>query len=517
MTERLPVLRGREQARPFSAKADVVVIGSGSGGAAVARELARDGRSVIVLEEGGHYAPEEYGAMPVTHVLRRMGRESGLSVALAVGDTPLIAVMGGKCVGGSSVLTGGVCFRIPDEVLHGWSTDLKLDRMTPESLDPYFAEVERTIHVEDVPTAMRSRSSELFVEGAAKMGIAMKSLRRNTHGCRGAARCNFGCPHRAKMSVDISFLPDATAHGARIVSDALVERIDITGGKARGVRGRFLDGETGEPRVPFDIRAKVVVVACGSLHTPVLLRRSGLDSPHIGRHLTLHPTFRVGALFDEDVSGWDGSHQSVYSDQYTSEGLKFVGVFPPVNVLTAAFPGVGRDLVRYTKKMPNLAFFGGMIHDDGGGQVRRWISREPLVLYRMIERDKARMLKGMHILARMAFAAGAKEVLLPIFGMSAVKSEKDLAFLEEGKLAAGRVECTAFHPLGSARMSATEEAGVVKPTGETWAVENLFVCDGSILPTSIGVNSQVPIMSVAVMLARQIAADWGTYARRALA
>ena len=517
MSARLPVLRGREQGAPFTAKVDVVVVGSGSGGAAVARELARDGRSVIVVEEGGHYAPEEYGAMPVSHVLRRMGREAGLSVALALGDTPLIAVMGGKCVGGSSVLTGGVCFRIPEEVLHGWSTDLRLDRMTPEGLDPYFAEVERTIHVEEVPASMRSRSSELFVEGAAKLGIPMKSLRRNTDGCKGAARCNFGCPHRAKMSVDISFLPDAVRHGARIVSDALVERIDVTGGRARGVRGRFLDGTTGEPRVPFEIRAKVVVVACGSLHTPVLLRRSGLDSPHIGRHLTLHPTFRVGALFDEDVSGWDGAPQSVYSDHHASEGLKFVGVFPPANVLAAAFPGVGREHRRYVKKMPNLAFFGGMIHDDGGGQVRRWISREPLVLYRMIERDKARMLKGMHLLARMAFAAGAKEVLLPVFGMKPVKSEKDLAFLAEGKLAAGRVECTAFHPLGSAKMSATEAEGVVKPTGETWGVENLFVCDGSILPTSIGVNSQVPIMSVAVMLAQGIAADFGTYARRAAA
>jgi choline dehydrogenase-like flavoprotein len=514
---RLDVLRGREQARPFTAKVDVVVIGSGSGGAAVARELARDGRSVIVLEEGGHYAPEEYGAMPVSHVLRRMGREAGLSVAVAVGDTPLIAVMGGKCVGGSSILTGGVCFRIPDEVLHGWAKDLSLPRMTPETLAPYFGEVERTIHVETVPEAMRSRSSQLFVEGAAKMGIPMKSLRRNTRGCRGAARCNFGCPHRAKMSVDISVLPDAVRHGAKIVSDALVEKIDITGGKARGVRGRFLDAGTGEPRVPFEIRAKVVVVACGSLHTPLLLRRSGLDGRHIGRHLTLHPTFRIGALFDEDVSGWDGSHQSVYSDHFTKEGLKFVGVFPPVNVLAAAFPGVGREHRKYVKKMPNLAFFGGMIHDEGGGQVRRWLSREPLLTYKMIERDKARMMKGMHILARMAFAAGAKEVLLPIFGMPTVKSESDLAFLSEGKLAAGRVECTAFHPLGSARMSATEAEGVVKPTGETWGVDNLFVCDGSILPTSIGVNSQVPIMSVAMMLAQGIAEDFGVYRRRALA
>lgn len=510
----LDVLRGREQSAPFSAKVDVVVVGSGAGGAVVARELARAGRSVIVVEEGGHYSPEEIGSLTPSNSFRRIARESGLGVAVGIGDTPLIATLAGKVVGGSSVLTGGVCFRIPHAVLHEWSSGLGLDRMTPDALDPYFSEVERICKISEVPALLRSRSTDLFLEGADKLGIPMKPLKRNTEGCRGAARCNFGCPHRAKMSVDISFLPEAQENGARIVSDALVERVDVTGGRARGVRGRFLD-ETGEPRIPFEIRAKVVVVACGSLHTPVLLRKSGLDSKHIGRHLTLHPAFRVGALFDEDVSGWDGALQSVYSDHFEDEGITLVGVYTAVNVLAAAFPGIGREHRRLVKSLPNLAFFGGMIHDDGGGQVRRWVSREPLVLYKMIQRDKRRLLKGIHILAKMAFAAGAREVLLPVFGMGTVKKEEDLEFLLEAKIPAAKVECTAFHPLGSAKMSRTPEGGVVKPTGETWGVENLFVCDGSVLPTSIGVNSQLPVMSVAMMLARGLAEDFGAYARRA--
>lgn len=514
---RLSVLRGREQAAPFHATVDVVVVGSGAGGAVVARELARDGRSVLVLEEGGHYAPEEYGAMTPSHSFRRLAREAGMSVALGVGDTPLIALLAGKCVGGSSVLTGGVCFRIPEEVLHVWSGELSLSRMTPEGLAPFFEEVEGICHVEEVPVHMRSRATELFVEGADKLGIPMKSMRRNTRGCRGAARCNFGCPNHAKMSVDVSFLPEAARHGAQVVSDALVERVEVTGGKARGVRGRFLDGKSGEPRVPFEVRAKVVVVACGSMHTPLLLRRSGLDSVHIGRHLTLHPAIRIGALFDEQVDGWDGALQSVYSDHFLSEGIWLNGVYTAPNVLAAAFPGIGREHRRLVKNLPHLAFFGGMVHDDGGGQVRRWMSREPLVVYKMIRRDKERLLKAIQILGRMAFAAGAREVLVPVFGMPTVKKEKDLEFLTEGKVPASRVECMAFHPLGSAKMSAQPDGGVVKPSGETWAVQNLFVVDGSVLPTSIGVNSQLPIMAVSMMLARGIAGDFETYARRARA
>jgi len=159
-----------------------------------------------------------------------------------------------------------------------------------------------------------------------------------------------------------------------------------------------------------------------------------------------------------------------------------------------------------------------MVHDDGGGQVRRWLSREPLVTYKMIKRDKERLLKTIQILAKMAFGAGAREVLLPIFGMPTIKKPKELEFLNPGTstLAASRIECMAFHPLGSAKMSTARETGVVKPTGETWDVDNLFVIDGSILPTSIGVNSQLPIMGVSMMLARGLVADFGEHARKAL-
>jgi choline dehydrogenase-like flavoprotein len=513
----MTILRGRELTSPMSTSVDVVVVGSGAGGAVVARELARAGRSVIVLEEGGYHPPKEYAALSPSRALSTLAREAGLGLAVGLGDTPIMSVLAGKCVGGSSVLTGGVCFRIPDDVLHEWSTDLGLDAMTPDELAPYFAEIEQAMSVETVPESMRSRSTELFVEGAAHLGVSMKSLRRNTSGCKGASRCNFGCPNGAKMSVDISMLPDARKNGAVIISDALVEKIDVERGTARGVRGRFLDARTGEPGVAFEIRARVVVVACGSLHTPVLLKKSGLGTAHVGRHLTLHPAFRVGALFDERVDGWDGAMQSVYSDHFADEGLTLVGVYTAPSVLAAAFPGVGREHRRVVKSMPNLAFFGAMIHDDGGGRVMRWLGREPLVTYRMSARDRHRLWRGVEVLGELAFAAGAREVMLPIFGAAPITSLQQLHALVRSAPSTKKVEAMSFHPLGSAKMSADPEHGVVKPTGETWSTRNLFVADGSVLPSSIGVNSQLPVMALALRIARGIAAEFDVHGRLAAA
>ncbi len=510
----LRVWRGREHRRPLQLKADAVIVGSGAGGAVAARELARAGLSVVVLEEGDWVKPAEYGQLTPVQTMRRCWRESGLSAAVALGETPFISVLQGRCVGGSSVLTGGVCFRIPDEVLHHWSRDMGLNSLAPESFDAYFGEVEEAVHVETVPDSMRSRSTELFVEGAAKLGVEMKSIRRNTRGCHGASRCNFGCPHGAKMSVDVSYLPEACRRGALVVSDAIVERVDVSGGVARGVRGRLLD-EEGSPGVPFEVHAKVVVVACGSLHTPLLLRASGFTSKHLGRHMTLHPGVRVSAVFDEVLDGWDGALQSVYSDQFASEGITLISVYPPPSILTAAFPGIGPRHRENVGKMPRVAVFGAMIHDEGGGRVRRWFGREPLVTYRMAAEDRPRLLRAMEIVARMGFAAGAREIAMPIFGLDPLRSERELDALVARPPAMHRIECTAYHPLGTARMSADARAGVVRENGETWQVENLFVADGSVLPTSIGVNSQLGIMALSTKIARAVAADWSRLARRA--
>ena len=146
--------------------------------------------------------------------------------------------------------------------------------------------------------------------------------------------------------------------------------------------------------------------------------------------------------------------QSAYSDAMMDQGITFVSAYNPPSVLAAAFPGVGPPHMRLIERVPNLAVFGGMVHDDGGGQVRRWISREPLLLYKMNARDRARLFLGIQTLWKMAFAAGATEVLLPIFGSGDVQGAKAnwiFCIVESAELRDASSRFRAFHPLGSAR------------------------------------------------------------------
>ena len=498
---------GRDLGKGFDETCDVVIVGSGAGGAVMAAILAEAGQRVIVLEEGPYYTPAEYGAFRPTESMRRIWREAGLLAALGLGQTPVIGLSAGRVVGGSSVLTGGVCFRIPSNVHAHWERDLGLEELSEKGLAAAYESVERRVSVAEVPASMRSRSTEKFVEGAERLGIPMHPMRRNTVGCVGNGRCNFGCPAGAKMSVDVSYLPTALAHGARIVSDALVERVEVDHGRATGVTGRLLDGPLGSPGHAFRVRARAVVVACGTLHTPILLMRSGIGktTPSLGRNVTLHPALRVSALFDEVLDGWNGALQSVYSNHVAGEGITLVGVYSAVNVLAAALPGVGARHRRFVAEMPRQAIFGAMVHDEGGGAIRLGPSREPVLSYRMAPRDLRRLRRSFSILAEMAFAGGAREVYLPIFGQEPIKSMDEVRKLESSKLDARLIECIAFHPLGSARMSTDARRGVVDVSGESFEVRNLYVADGSILPTSIGVNSQVPVMTMATRLAWRLA------------
>jgi choline dehydrogenase-like flavoprotein len=501
----LEVISGRARGRDFSAECDVAVVGSGAGGAVVATTLAEAGLDVIVLEEGPHVPAQEHGAMRQSESVRHVWRDAAMSLAVGLGDSPSINVTAGRGVGGSSALTGGVCFRVHDHVLHDWSKE-GMPELAPDAMDRWYSMVERDVHVETVPEAMRSKSTRLFIEGGKKLGIPFHSMRRNTDGCNGCGRCNFGCPHQAKMSVDIAYLPRAVRAGARILSDCLIDRVQMSGDRAMGVAGRLLDGPKGKPSSGVVVRAKHVVLSAGAMYTPLLLRRSGIGSRSgaVGTTLTLHPSFRVIARFDEPVRGWEGALQSAYSDHWEDEGMILNSVWIPNGIMVATMPGFGKAHQKWRDMASHLAIFGGMLHDDAGGRV--WpvpFGREPFMTYRMSKRDRARLPILLRRMAEIFFAAGAREVFLPVFGADPITSDELDAFPFES-VKGRNIECSSQHPLGSCHMGASAASSVVDPDGRTWDVPNVWVADGSILPTSLGVNPQLTIMAMAARIAAKM-------------
>ena len=504
--------------KPLELDADVVIVGSGASGAVVAAELAEAGSKVVILEEGPHLSPSALAQFRPSDTIRRGWREAGMSFSVPIGDSPAINLMVGRCVGGSSVMTGGVCFRTPDHILHSWVEELGLRSLSPELMSPFFSEVERRCHIELVPEHMRSRSTVLYGQGAERLGYSLRPNHRNTKDCDGCSRCNFGCPHQAKWSVDLTYLPRARAAGAEIFADALVEQILLRGDQATGVAGRLLD-ENGKPQRRFVVWARRVILACGGMHTPRLLQDTGIAArlTAVGEGMTLHPSMRVMARFDEPVYGWRGALQSAHSEAFVDERITLMSVFVPTGVLAATLPGIGHSHKRRAEMAPYLAVFGGLIHDDPGGRV---LSRrsplgllmgrtEPVVTYRMSQRDRRGVSRMLRILADTFFAAGAREVFLPILGgppgfPDGGLRPDDLRQIDLDKIPSQRFECASQHPLGSCRMGLSSDDAVVDEYGQVFGLRELFIVDSSILPSSLGVNPQVTVMAMATRLAEQL-------------
>lgn len=475
---------------PTCTTADAVVIGSGAGGAMAARTLARAGMSVVVVEEGRRHLVAEFRGRPPLERFLELYRGAGAT--FAIGRPPVLLPVG-RGVGGTTLVNSGTCFRPPGRVLRRWREEYGVD---PDRLD--FAEVERTLQVAPQPLDVLGRNGMLALEGARRLGWRAAPFARNAPGCAGTGECAAGCPRNAKNGVHLNALPQACAAGARIVTHARAERVLTERGRAAGVAARRPDGSY------LEILAPLVVVAAGALHTPALLRRSGLGGhPRLGRGLAIHPALSLAGRFAEPVVSWSGVMQSVGIEELHDDGILIEATASPRGMSSFVLPGVGRALRAELDGADRLALLGAMIADRPSGRVLG--RRRPLVRYDLAEEDAGRVRRTIVAIGRVLFAAGAREVLT---GLARRPVARTLAELEETarRMSVTELHLAAFHPTGSVRAGADPRVAPADVHGRLRGVAGVYVADAAALPSCPEVNPQVAIMAMALAVASDAAA-----------
>jgi choline dehydrogenase-like flavoprotein len=477
---------------------DVVVVGSGAGGAVAAAALAEAGLEVLVLEAGDHYSRDNYPADRLEAVTE-LYRDAGLTIAAG---RPPIPVPVAKTVGGTTVINSGTCFRAPDEVLAAWRSEYGI--AWAADLDADYAEAEEFLHVTQLDPERMGRNGQLAMEGAAAIGAGGGPISRNAGSCVQCSSCPYGCAIDAKRGMHVSYLPRAAAGGARTRSGVEVRTVLVEDGRAVGVACAARDAGTGRAR-PFTVRARRAVVAAGgALGTPELLLRSGLGGPQVGRNLHIHPACWVGARYEEEVRGWEGVMQSFYVDQWEPQGVLLEATFTPLSFGGAWLMGTGAEHQRSLLEFGHVGSIGVHLSDRSSGRIGLGNEGALRARYTLTREDAERIAFGIARAAEVHFAAGATEVYPNLARFPRLKPNH-LADFEATRLRPSELRLEAFHPMGTARIAADPRQGVCAPDGSVRGARDLYVADASLFPTSVGVNPMMTIIAFAKQVSRGIA------------
>ncbi len=488
---------------------DIAIVGSGAGGAAAAAILAEAGLDVMVLESGPYVDKTSYPADPLDG-LPLLYRDGGMTIAMG---KPAIPIPVGRTVGGTTVINSGTCFRAPTEVLEEWQNGDGIQ--WAGDLDPLYAAAEEMLAVTPLDLETLGRNGQLCAEGAAALGASGGPISRNAGRCIQCSSCPLGCQIDAKRATHVSYLPRAVAAGARVRAGVKVQRILTEDGRATGLACRAGLPTTasqelsrnGRPPAGRDwqVRAKTVISAGGAFGTPELLKRSGINHPALGRHLHIHPAAWIGARYEEEVRGWDGVMQSYYVDQWQPEGILLEATFTPLSFGAQWLPGVGAAFSDRVANFGHIASIGVHLHDRSEGRVGLTSNGSLRLSYRLLEEEARTIQFGIARAAEVHFAAGATEVY-PNVGPVSVIPRGKLPEFESMKLKPADLRLEAFHPMSSARMGSDPDTSVCDSRGAVRGIENLYVADASLLPTSVGVNPMMTIIACATHVAGDVGA-----------
>ena len=497
-----------DQARDFVDRCDVVVVGSGPGGAVVAWQLAEAGRDVVLVEEGPAFQPEDF-VTDGAAAIRRLLREDGLRTTRGNLRMPTMQAI---ALGGGSLVNSAICVRPPRATLDGWCEEFNLRASQLSDLEPHFDAVEAAIGVAATPDEVQGQRNLLFREGCRVLGIEAEPIRRNVRGCQGSGECLTGCRARAKQSTDISLVPRALECGTRVYTSAQVRRVLVRGRRAVGVSGRMVRPLTGEDGPAFRIEARAVVLAAGCIATPVLLERSALagTSQACGRNLQFHPGVAVMGVFDSPTDPGFGATQGYHSLAFVERGYKIETFWGPPGVLAMRLPGQGLAYKENLARLRHAAVFDAIATvNRSHGRVRlRRGSLAPHLDWSLDPRDLPILADALWTLAKIFFAAGAKSILPGVAGLPEEMHSLDEArVLRTGGFRPEDLLCTGNHVFSTTRMHGDPALGVVDELGRCHGTDNLFVADSGIVPRSPSVHPMLVTMALAHRVAGGVIAS----------
>jgi choline dehydrogenase-like flavoprotein len=498
-------------------EADVVIIGTGAGGGTAAETLSSAGLRVVMLEAGPLKTSSKFD-MQERAAYRDLYQEG---TGRGTKDGGMV-ILQGRSVGGSTTVNWTTSFRTPPETLKFWAEHMGVSGCSVEEMAPYFEHMEKRLNIHKWPQDPNENNA-MLQRAAEKLGYSWATIHRNVRGCLNLGYCGLGCPVDAKQSMLTTTIPGALGHKAKLVHHARAVRLLRDGDVVKGVEAEALApnvrGTTGQR---ITVRASRTVVAGGAMNTPALLLRSEVPDPHgrIGKRTFLHPTTLTMGIYDQAVNPFYGAPQSIYSDHFQWENVDsgpvcFKLEVPPLQPAFAAafYTAAGEEIsscmdqLNHTQCM--IALMRDGFHEDSqGGTVELGDRGQPVIDYPV----DAYLLEGVkrawNVMLEMQFATGAKSARpAHVDGKHHTSWKEAKAAVAALDIVAHKSKVGSAHVMGGCPMGDDPKQSVTDCDGKLHHLDNLYVMDGSLFPTSIGANPQLSIYGLVYKLSSKLAAE----------
>jgi nucleoside-diphosphate-sugar epimerase/choline dehydrogenase-like flavoprotein len=467
-------------------RTQVLVVGSGAGGAVTAASLSAQGYQVMLLEEGP-YEDTSRIVSNSTEAIARLYRNGGMTPILGKQS---IAYVEGRCVGGSTEINSGFWHRLPPDCYPRWKTSALLDAFTPEVMEPYFERIERDLSVSYLSAAEVPKSSALFRDGIERLGWEYQEVPR----CQSADLGGSAFAAGAKQSMQRTYIPRALAQGTQLVADCKAVRILRDGDRVRGIEAQI--GANGSSS-RVEILADTVFLSCGAIQTPALLRRSGIKK-NVGDNLCIHPMIKAAALFDEEVE----AHEAALPIYQVKE------FWPTITIGGAVFtPGFLAMILSDSWRMyqdamqdwSRMALYYASSRGMARGSIRVLprLSDGVVIRYQLSQADRRNLSVGLAHLGEILFAAGARAVYPSLSGFPVLRSADQCRGFLENPIPIAAMGLSNVHAFSSCPMGENPDLCATDSFGRVHGLRNLHVNDASLIPDSPGVNPQGTTMAIA--------------------
>ncbi|KAL8138704.1 hypothetical protein V2J09_004705 [Rumex salicifolius] len=511
-------------------RCDAVVVGSGSGGGVVAGVLAKAGYKVLVIEKGTYIARQNLSLLE-GQSLDQMYEFGGILPTRDVN----VMILAGSTVGGGSTINWSASIKTPSHVMREWSEEYDLElfdsKLYKEALDVVCEKMDVQESVEE-----EGINNEVLRRGCVELGYPVENIPRNAPKDHYCGWCFMGCKDGRKKGTVETWLRDLvdSKNGVILPNCEALKVLYSTRpwcggrGKAKGVAFTY---DYKGAREMCVVESKVTIVACGALNTPVLLKRSGLRNPNIGRNLHLHPVTMAWGHFAEDLeaqteawrwqppkgkTSYEGGIMTAMSSVVADSKKPGYGALiqtPSLHpgLFSALMPWTsGIDIKVRMTKFSRTAHLLALLRDQGSGEISPQNAAD--IQYNLSNADEANLKRGLEKMLRILAAAGAEEIgthhttgpRLNVKTASSHEFERFIKKVSSMGLQAQSAPLASAHQMGSCRMGVEPKTSAVDQRGETWEVEGLYVADTSVFPTALGVNPMVTAMAISYCTAQAV-------------